>query len=130
MTTTEQKQKQEMVLPSFFYAIASSESRQLISLDELQRIITLDAMTQARTEDYRKNMRISSELAHQTKVMMPGITTSVLMDGRCKGIREMRQHHPDDCRGYRQDSCRKDEGGRTEGGRRPSHHDEVHHSNT
>lgn len=40
-----------MVLPSFFYAIASSESRQLISLDELQRIITLDAMTQARTED-------------------------------------------------------------------------------
>ena len=68
MTTTEQKQKQEMVLPSFFYAIASSESRQLISLDELQRIITLDAMTQARTEDYRKNMRISSELAHQTKV--------------------------------------------------------------
>ena len=77
MTTTEQKQKQEMVLPSFFYAIASSESRQLISLDELQRIITLDAMTQARTEDYRKNMRISSELAHQTKVMMPGITTSV-----------------------------------------------------
>ena len=66
MTTTEQKQKQEMVLPSFFYAIASSESRQLISLDELQRIITLDAMTQARTEDYRKNMRISSELAHQT----------------------------------------------------------------
>ena len=71
MTTTEQKQKQEMVLPSFFYAIASSESRQLISLDELQRIITLDAMTQARTEDYRKNMRISSELAHQTKVMMP-----------------------------------------------------------
>lgn len=51
MTTTEQKQKQEMVLPSFFYAIASSESRQLISLDELQRIITLDAMTQARTED-------------------------------------------------------------------------------
>ena len=84
MTTTEQKQKQEMVLPSFFYAIASSESRQLISLDELQRIITLDAMTQARTEDYRKNMRISSELAHQTKVMMPGITTSVLMDGRGK----------------------------------------------
>lgn len=67
MTTTEQKQ--EMVLPSFFYAIASSESRQLISLDELQRIITLDAMTQARTEDYRKNMRISSELAHQTKVL-------------------------------------------------------------
>lgn len=60
MTITEQKQKQEMVLPSFFYAIASSESRQLISLDELQRIITLDAMTQARTEDYRKNMRISS----------------------------------------------------------------------
>ena len=55
MTTTEQKQKQEMVLPSFFYAIASSESRQLISLDELQRIITLDAMTQARTEDYRKH---------------------------------------------------------------------------
>lgn len=44
MTITEQKQRQEMVLPSFFYAIASSESRQLISLDELQRIITLDAM--------------------------------------------------------------------------------------
>lgn len=89
MTTTEQKQKQEMVLPSFFYAIASSESRQLISLDELQRIITLDAMTQARTEDYRKNMRISSELAHQTKVMMPGITTSVLMDGRGKELRNV-----------------------------------------
>ena len=87
MTTTEQKQ--EMVLPSFFYAIASSESRQLISLDELQRIITLDAMTQARTEDYRKNMRISSELAHQTKVMMPGITTSVLMDGRGKELRNV-----------------------------------------
>lgn len=49
MTKTEQEQRQEMVLPSFFYAIASSESRQLISLDELQRIITLDAMTQART---------------------------------------------------------------------------------
>ena len=81
--------KQEMVLPSFFYAIASSESRQLISLDELQRIITLDAMTQARTEDYRKNMRISSELAHQTKVMMPGITTSVLMDGRGKELRNV-----------------------------------------
>ena len=78
-----------MVLPSFFYAIASSESRQLISLDELQRIITLDAMTQARTEDYRKNMRISSELAHQTKVMMPGITTSVLMDGRGKELRNV-----------------------------------------
>ena len=89
MTTTEQKQKQEMVLPSFFYAIASCESRQLISLDELQRIITLDAMTQARTEDYRKNMRISSELAHQTKVMMPGITTSVLMDGRGKELRNV-----------------------------------------
>lgn len=56
-----------MVLPSFFYAIACSESRQLVSLDELQRIITLDAMTQARTEDYRKNMRISSELAHQPR---------------------------------------------------------------
>lgn len=54
MTTKEQQQRQEKVLPSFFYAIASSESRQLISLDELQRIITLDAMTQARTEDYRK----------------------------------------------------------------------------
>lgn len=78
-----------MVLPSFFYAIASSESRQLVSLDELQRIITLDAMTQARTEDYRKNMRISSELAHQTKVMMPGITTSVLMDGRGKELRNV-----------------------------------------
>lgn len=89
MTITEQKQRQEMVLPSFFYAIASSESRQLISLDELQRIITLDAMTQARTEDYRKNMRISSELAHQTKVMMPGITTSVLMDGRGKELRNV-----------------------------------------
>ena len=89
MTITEQKQKQEMVLPSFSYAIASSESRQLISLDELQRIITLDAMTQARTEDYRKNMRISSELAHQTKVMMPGITTSVLMDGRGKELRNV-----------------------------------------
>ena len=38
MTTTEQKQKQEMVLPSFFYAIASSESRQLISrISPLQR---------------------------------------------------------------------------------------------
>ena len=49
MATTEQQQKQEMVLPSFFYAIACSESRQLVSLDELQRIITLDAMTQART---------------------------------------------------------------------------------
>ena len=78
-----------MVLPSFFYAIASRESRQLTSLDELQRIITLDAMTQARTEDYRKNMRISSELAHQTKVMMPGITTSVLMDGRGKELRNV-----------------------------------------
>ena len=89
MTTKEQQQRQEMVLPSFFYAIASSESRQLISLDELQRIITLDAMTQARTEDYRKNMRISSELAHQTKVMMPGITTSVLMDGRGKELRNV-----------------------------------------
>ena len=67
MTITEQKQKQEMVLPSFFYAIASSESRQLISLDELQRIITLDAMTQARTEDYRKNMRISSCLLYTSR---------------------------------------------------------------
>lgn len=127
MTTTEQKQKQEMVLPSFFYAIASSESRQLISLDELQRIITLDAMTQARTEDYRKNMRISSELAHQTKVMMPGITTSVLMDGRGKELRNVVKTTQMIAVDIDKDSCRKDEGGRTEGGRRPSYHDEVHH---
>lgn len=75
--TQTQQQKTE-VLPSFFCTIASSESHQLISKDELMRIIKFDAMTQNRTELYRKQLPISKTLADGTKIMMPGITASAL----------------------------------------------------
>ena len=82
-----QTQQQETeVLPSFFCTIASSESHQLISKDELMRIIKFDAMTQNRTELYRKQLPISKTLADGTKIMMPGITASALMDGQGKQI--------------------------------------------
>lgn len=76
----------EEVLPSFFWTIASSEGHQLISKDELVRIIKFDAMTQNHTELYRKQVPISKALADNTKLMMPGITTSALMDGQGKQV--------------------------------------------
>ena len=89
MALTIQQPQQGKVLPSFFCTIASSESKQLISRDELVRIIKYDAMTAARTEGYRKQMKISSELAKATKIMMPGITASALMDGQGKQLRNL-----------------------------------------
>ena len=50
------------------------------------RIIKFDAMTQNRTELYRKQLPISKTLADGTKIMMPGITASALMDGQGKQI--------------------------------------------
>lgn len=76
----------EEVLPSFFWTIASSEGHQLISKDELVRIIKFDAMTQNHTELYRKQVPISKALADNTKLMMPGITASALMDGQGKQV--------------------------------------------
>lgn len=76
----------EEVLPSFFWTIASSEGHQLISKDELVRIIKFDTMTQNHTELYRKQVPISKALADNTKLMMPGITASALMDGQGKQV--------------------------------------------
>ena len=76
----------EEVLPSFFWTIASSEGHQLISKDELVRIIKFDAMPQNHTELYRKQVPISKALADNTKLMMPGITASALMDGQGKQV--------------------------------------------
>lgn len=74
------------VLPSFFWTIASSEGHQLINKDELVRIIKFDEMTKNHTELYRKQVPISKALADNTKLMMPGITASALMDGQGKQV--------------------------------------------
>ncbi|MCW4129141.1 hypothetical protein ONT16_12970 [Prevotella copri] len=76
----------EEVLPSFFWTIASSEGHQLIKKDELVRIIKFDEMTKNHTELYRKQVPISKALADNTKLMMPGITASALMDGQGKQV--------------------------------------------
>lgn len=76
----------EEVMPSFFWTIASSEGHQLINKDELVRIIKFDEMTKNHTELYRKQMPISKALADNTKLMMPGITASALMDGQGKQV--------------------------------------------
>lgn len=76
----------EEVLPSFFWTIASSEGHQLINKDELVRIIKFDEMTKNHTELYRKQVPISKALADNTKLMMPGITASDLMDGQGKQV--------------------------------------------
>lgn len=76
----------EEVLPSFFWTIASSEGHQLINKDELVRIIKFDEMTKNHTELYRKQVPISKALADNTKLMMPGITASALMDGQGKQV--------------------------------------------
>lgn len=76
----------EEVLPSFFWTIASSEGHQLINKDELVRIIKFDEMTKNHTELYRKQVPISKVLADNTKLMMPGITASALMDGQGKQV--------------------------------------------
>ena len=76
----------EEVMPSFFWTIASSEGHQLINKDELVRIIKLDEMTKNHTELYRKQVPISKALADNTKLMMPGITASALMDGQGKQV--------------------------------------------
>lgn len=76
----------EEVLPSFFWTIASSEGHQLINKDELVRIIKFDEMTKNHTELYRKQVPISKALADNTKLMMPGITASALMDGLGKQV--------------------------------------------
>jgi predicted P-loop ATPase len=84
-------QQNAEVLPSFFCTIASSESHQLINKEELERIIKFDAMTKNRTELYRKQLPISKSLADGTKIMMPGITASALMDGLGKQIANITQ---------------------------------------
>ena len=76
----------EEVMPSFFWTIASSEGHQLINKDELVRIIKFDEMTKNHTELYRKQEPISKALADNTKLMMPGITASALMDGQGKQV--------------------------------------------
>lgn len=76
----------EEVLPSLFWTIASSEGHQLITKDELVRIIKFDEMTKNHTELYRKQVPISKALADNTKLMMPGITASALMDGQGKQV--------------------------------------------
>ena len=73
-------------MPSFFWTIASSEGHQLINKDELVRIIKFDEMTKNHTELYRKQVPISKALADNTKLMMPGITASALMDGQGKQV--------------------------------------------
>lgn len=76
----------EEVMPSFFWTIASSKGHQLINKDELVRIIKFDEMTKNHTELYRKQVPISKALADNTKLMMPGITASALMDGQGKQV--------------------------------------------
>ena len=76
----------EEVMPSFFWTIASSEGHQLINKDELVRIIKFDEMTKNHSELYRKQVPISKALADNTKLMMPGITASALMDGQGKQV--------------------------------------------
>ena len=85
-TNNSTSEEVEEVLPSFFWTIASSEGHQLINKDELVRIIKFDEMTKNHTELYRKQMPISKALADNTKLMMPGITASALMDGQGKQV--------------------------------------------
>ena len=85
-TNNSTSEEVEEVLPSFFWTIASSEGHQLINKDELVRIIKFDEMTKNHTELYRKQVPISKALADNTKLMMPGITASVLMDGQGKQV--------------------------------------------
>ena len=92
MVTNQQsptKQQVPEVLPSFFCAIASRESYQLFSKEELVRIIRYDAMVKARTEEYRKQLPISKELADNTKISMPGITAAILTDGQGKELKNI-----------------------------------------
>lgn len=88
-TTINRKPKEPKVMPSFFCTIASSESKPLMSREELERIIKYDAMVAARTDDYRKRLPISKELANEAKRMMPGITVSALMNGMGKELRDL-----------------------------------------
>lgn len=85
-TNNSTSEEVEEVLPSFFWTIASSEGHQLINKDELVRIIKFDEMTKNHTELYRKQVPISKALADNTKLMMPGITASALMDGHGKQV--------------------------------------------
>lgn len=85
-TNNSTSEEVEEVLPSFFWTIASSEGHQLIKKDELVRIIKFDEMTKNHTELYRKQVPISKALADNTKLMMPGITASALMDGQGKQV--------------------------------------------
>lgn len=85
-TNNSTSEEVEEVLPSFFWTIASSEGHQLINKDELVRIIKFDEMTKNHTELYRKQVPISKALADNTKIMMPGITASALMDGQGKQV--------------------------------------------
>lgn len=85
-TNNSTSEEAEEVLPSFFWTIASSEGHQLINKDELVRIIKFDEMTKNHTELYRKQVPISKALADNTKLMMPGITASALMDGQGKQV--------------------------------------------
>lgn len=85
-TNNSTSEEVEEVLPSFFWTIASSEGHQLINKDELVRIIKFDEMTKNHTELYRKQVPISKALADNTKLMMPGITASALMDGQGKQV--------------------------------------------
>lgn len=85
-TNNSTSEEVEEVLPSFFWTIASSEGHQLINNDELVRIIKFDEMTKNHTELYRKQVPISKALADNTKLMMPGITASALMDGQGKQV--------------------------------------------
>ena len=90
-TTTNNQENTEAILPSFFYAIASSESRPLTSWEELERIITKDPLTQARTLEYRQRLAISKQLAQEVKIQMPGITVAALMDGYGKEMRNIKK---------------------------------------
>lgn len=85
-TNNSTSEEVEEVLPSFFWTIASREGHQLINKDELVRIIKFDEMTKNHTELYRKQVPISKALADNTKLMMPGITASALMDGQGKQV--------------------------------------------
>lgn len=85
-TNNSTSEEVEEVMPSFFWTIASSEGHQLINKDELVRIIKFDEMTKNHTELYRKQVPISKALADNTKLMMPGITASALMDGQGKQV--------------------------------------------
>lgn len=85
-TNNSTSEEVEEVLPSLFWTIASSEGHQLITKDELVRIIKFDEMTKNHTELYRKQVPISKALADNTKLMMPGITASALMDGQGKQV--------------------------------------------